>query len=363
MKFIHMADMHLDSPFASLANKEQFAKERRLEQRQIMRQIVEYIKVNNIPYFFIAGDLYEQEYIRKSTIDYINTLFKEIPDTRIFITPGNHDPYINNSFYKTFSWAENVHIFNSKLELIELEEVDIYGYGFDDFYMQNKYPEIEIKNPDKINILITHGSLDGGNDENRQYNSMSSKELKKLGFDYIALGHIHKSSYKDYENQYIVYPGSTISLGFDELGKRGVIYGNIEKQPKKTLKLEFIETKAKTFEEKEIDITNADSNEALIELINSQELDNYKFYKIILVGKKNFNINTYELLKIIKPENIIKIKDHTTTRYNINEIAKQISLKGLFAKQILEKIEKTEDEEAKDELIRAFEIGMEILNK
>jgi len=112
MKFIHMADMHLDSPFASLANKEQFAKERRLEQRQVMKQIVEYIQENNIPYFFIAGDLYEQEYIRKTTIDYINNLFKEIPNAKIFITPGNHDPYINNSFYKTFNWADNVHIFS-----------------------------------------------------------------------------------------------------------------------------------------------------------------------------------------------------------------------------------------------------------
>ena len=46
---------------------------------------------------------------------------------------------------------------------------------------------------------------------------MSKTTLKSLGFDYIALGHIHKKSYNDEENQKIVYPGSLISMGFDEL--------------------------------------------------------------------------------------------------------------------------------------------------
>ena len=53
-----MADMHLDCAFQTLANNSILAQERRLEQRQVMKQIVEYIKQNNIPYFFIAGDLY-----------------------------------------------------------------------------------------------------------------------------------------------------------------------------------------------------------------------------------------------------------------------------------------------------------------
>lgn len=49
-------------------------------------------KENQIPFIYIR-DLYEQKYIRKSTIGYINNLFKEIPNTQIFISPGNHDPF------------------------------------------------------------------------------------------------------------------------------------------------------------------------------------------------------------------------------------------------------------------------------
>lgn len=161
MRFIHMADIHFDTPFKLLTDKKNFGIERRIEQREAFRSAIEYIKMEKIPFLFIAGDLYDQNYIRESTIQFINDLFKEIPNTKIFITPGNHDPFLKNSFYNTFNWNNNVHIFKDKIERIELEDVDIYGYGFTDFYCSNSgVEEIEIKNKNKLNILIVHGALD-----------------------------------------------------------------------------------------------------------------------------------------------------------------------------------------------------------
>ena len=99
MRFIHMADMHFDTPFTFLNSKEDLGNIRRLEQRQVFKEIIEYIKLNKIPYFFICGDLYEHQYVKESTIEFINNLFKDIPETKIFITPGNHDPILKKSFY------------------------------------------------------------------------------------------------------------------------------------------------------------------------------------------------------------------------------------------------------------------------
>ena len=93
MKFVHIADMHFDSPFTTLSDKGNLGEKRRIEQRKIFKKVIEYIKENNIEYLFISGDLYEHKYIRRTTIEYINDLFKEIPETKIFISPGNHDPY------------------------------------------------------------------------------------------------------------------------------------------------------------------------------------------------------------------------------------------------------------------------------
>lgn len=229
MRFVHIADLHFDSPFTVLADKKGLANKRRLEQREAFKKAIEYISKEKIPYLFIAGDLYDQNYIRESTIEYINNLFKSIPETKIFISPGNHDPFLKNSFYNTFNWNNNVTIFDGEIKRIELEDVDIYGFGFIDFYCSNsKVEEIEIKNKEKINILLVHGALDSSKNIDIKYNPISSNKLKQIGFDYIALGHIHKREIKN-ENNFI-YPGSMISFGFDELRRTWNVRYNIRKK-------------------------------------------------------------------------------------------------------------------------------------
>ena len=360
MKFVHIADMHFDSPFVNLSDKESLGDLRRLDQRKALKKIIEHIKENKIEYLFISGDLYEQKYIKKSTIEYINNLFKEIPKTKIFISPGNHDPYIKNSYYYKFNWNENVKIFSSKIEKVELNEVDIYGYGFDDFYCKDfNIKELNIENKNKLNILIVHGTLNGGVTLEHEYNPISKKELEEKEFDYVALGHIHKLDYNTQENQKIVYPGSTVSLGFDELGKHGMIVGNIEKG---SIELKFIPLDDKEFELKEIDVTNIISKEELIEEINELKFEENKLIEIILIGKRNFEINTYELNKLIFNEKIIKIKNKTKINYNLEKIANENTLKGLFAKNIKNKLnDETLTEQEKEIVEKAVEIAFEAL--
>ncbi len=358
MKFVHMADMHFDTPFANLSSKNNFGKKRRLDQRQILKKIINYIKENKINYFFISGDLYENEYIRKTTIEYINDLFKEIPETKIFITPGNHDPYLKNSMYNNFKWSENVKIFTSKIEKVETPEADIYGVGFDDFYCPSLNVEnINIENKNKINILITHGALNASDKLQLQYNPMNKNNLNKLGFDYLALGHIHKPDYNTEQNQRIVYPGSTIAMGFDELGEHGFIMGNLEKEK---IELELIKADDKEFKELEFDISNIIDFEKLIEEINNLKLDENKFYKIILTGKRNFEIDLLQLNKFILLENIIKIKDKTILNYDLKELINNTTLKGIFAQELLNELENKNYSE--EEINKILEIGLEALD-
>ena len=257
MKFVHIADMHFDSSLSSLSEIEGLTEKIRLEQREILKKIINYIKEKKIELLFIAGDLYEQKYIRETTIEYINNLFKEIPDTRIFISPGNHDPIIKNSYYNQFNWNFNVKIFNEKIEKIETEDANIYGVGFNDFYCTScKIEDIKIDNKEKNNILIMHGTVDGATTEEKQYNPITKKALKEKEFDYVAMGHIHKLDYNTEENQRIVYPGSTISLGFDEVGKHGMIVGDLNKDK---INLEFIPLDEEEFIEIDLDVTELKS--------------------------------------------------------------------------------------------------------
>ena len=353
MRFIHMADMHFDCPFTVLSSHEELGDLRRLEQRKIFNKIIEYIKVNKIPYLFIAGDLIEHQYVRKTTIEFINNLFKEIPETKILITPGNHDPALKNSFYNTFSWNTNVYIFNPELSKLEFNDCDIYGFGFDDFYCNKTIiNEIKIENKNKINILIMHGDLNASESVKFAYNPINENKLKEIGFDYIALGHIHKKIIKDK----IVYPGSTIALGFDEFGEHGIFDVELEKNKNN---LNFIKLDDYEFVEKDIDISDIKTEDELIEKINNEKWNENKLFKIIFTGERKIEINKDKLLKIINIKNIIKIKDESKLGYNIEEISKENNLKGYFVREVLKM--QNENGYSNEDTSKIIEIGLNAL--
>ena len=353
MRFVHIADMHFDMQFKMLSDKIGIGEQRRYDQRVILRKIINYIKENNIKYFFIAGDLYENQYIRTSTIEYINKLFLEIDDTQIFIAPGNHDPLLKNSYYNNFNWNENVYIFNSEIQKYEFEECDIYGFGFTDFYCNNsKIEEIKIENKNKLNILIMHGDLNASQNQEMQYNPINENKLKNLGFDYVALGHIHKRDIK--EN--IAYPGSCVSLGFDELGEHGVLNVNLEKGK---LEINFEKIDEKEFAEINLDISEINSEEELIEKINTINLDENKFYKIILIGNKKIEINKNKIIKIINKKNILKIKDLSKIELDLNKIKEENNLKSFFIKEVLEM--QKENNYTDEEIENAIQIGLQAI--
>ena len=260
--------------------------------------------------------------------------------------------------YKNFEWNNNVKIFSSKIEKVETEEANIYGMGFDDFYCEKSDIEnIILEDKNKINILITHGSINASDKLQLAYNPINKSKLKEIGFDYVALGHIHKLDYNTEKNQNIVYPGSTIAMGFDELGKHGFIVGNVEKDK---LDLAFIPVDNREYKEVEIDITEINDEEELIEKINNLYLEERNLYKIILIGNRNFEININNLYKFITRENIIKIKDKTKLNYDLEKMANDTTLKGIFINEIRDELNK--NNYTKEELDKILEIGLSILD-
>ena len=138
-----------------------------------------------------------------------------------------------------------------------------------------------------------------------------------------------------------------------------MIVGDLEKD---NIKLDFIPLAEIEFKLEEIDISDIISKEELIEKIDELNFDEQELIEIILVGKRNFEINVYELYKLILNLKIIKIKNKTKINYNLEQLSNETTLKGLFAKKMLDKLKnEVITEEDKIKIEKAIEIGMEAL--
>ena len=105
-----------------------------------------------------------------------------------------------------------------------------------------------------------------------------------------------------------------------------------------------------------INISEINSQEELIEKINLIKTDENNFYKIILIGIRNIEINANALCKLIQNKDILKIEDKTEAKYNFDELARQNNLKGIFVRRMLKKLN---DEKLDEKEIRkAIEIGL-----
>ena len=336
MKFIHIADVHFGRPFDNIHNRK-IENDLRTAQRNAFKKVIDIIKEEQIEFLFLSGDLFEQKYVEEETIKYIISLFESIKDTKIFISPGNHDPLIKSSPYNTFTWPENVYIFSGDLGIFEFGKICIYGFGFENYEMINSNVLPIPVDKEKVNILITHGTLNGNS---LKYNDIKERDLKN--FDYVALGHIHIPKI---DNSAIIYPGSLVPLGFDELGKRGAIKGEIILNDKEnsTIEYQFLEISEKQFDVIEIDISKYNS---IFEIEDSIRLNENCYYKIKLIGTKNINVQ--DLIDIFsKKENVIKVEDETRSKVNLEELLKQDNLKGIFIKKMLDEVNKNPNNKEK----------------
>lgn len=363
--------MHLDMPFTVLGAANGRSDARRQDLKDTFARIIDLAREEAVDLLFICGDLYEHNYVKKSTINFINDKFSQIPRTQVFIVPGNHDPYINDSYYKNFLWSGNVHILNEDNSCVALEDLKtcVYGIGFKSFFEDRpRVYDLKPNDADYINILLAHGSVDMNVGRSR-HNPMSSSNLSELGMDYIALGHFHNTIERLGGRSNIFNPGSPEPLGFDEAGDHGVLLGTVSKDDNRTCCIEasFIKTSGRSYRQLDIDAGGLITDERLIEKIRDtigHDGVSKDLFNISLKGyvDKGFKPNTGYIEEFFSGRVFyIRVKDETLPDYDFEEIQKEPGLKGLYTRKLCSLINGTEDEYQKRLLLRALYYGIEAL--
>jgi DNA repair exonuclease SbcCD nuclease subunit len=223
-RFIHAADIHLDSPLRGLELPEDAPLDQiRGAARKAFDNLVDLAIQEEIAFVLIAGDLYDGDWRDFNTGLFFNQRMSRLKEEgiKVFIVSGNHDAA--SQITKSLRLPENVHLFSTrKPETQILEEIDvaIHGQSFasrsvtDD--LSSQYPLADSK---YFNIGLLHTALTG-REGHEPYAPCTIDGLKAKGYQYWALGHVHQREIV-HEAPWIVFPGNIQGRHIRETGVKG----------------------------------------------------------------------------------------------------------------------------------------------
>lgn len=356
IRFIHTGDIHIGMSFSKASFGYAVGLKRREEIKSTFFRILDECIHNNVQLLLLTGDLFEEDYITVSELKDIRNKFASMPDTRIFITAGNHDPIINQrSGYNLVEWSSNVHIFSTLMEHVVIEELNVVVYGFSWSTKEIKeygFDFLQIEDTSKFNILMLHG--DAYSDS--PYLPLNMNELFGKGFDYIALGHIHKPD----EDQYRwAYPGSPEPLDFSETGVHGFIEGIIDGE---SLNVQFKPFAKREFIHKSYKINEVMSFEEIKNMIQEDIFNDDRpeaLYRIKINGVRDIDvkINLNYIKEAIESQVFYaELSDHTIENYDLERI-KRDNQDNIIERFVLLMEEKgIENQVVKDALYEGLDI-------
>jgi exonuclease SbcD len=233
MKFIHSADIHLDSPLRGLARYEgaPVGQTQNVTRRAFIH-LIDLACQERVDFVLLVGDLYDVDWKDYNTGLFFNQQMSRLREANIpvFIVRGNHDA--GNSITRQLCLPDNVTELNTHAaETIILEQfgVAIHGQGFADKVttenLASHYPQ-SVKG--YYNIGLLHTSLNG-REGHATYAPCTLTELLSLDYDYWALGHIHKNEVL-YQKPYIVFPGNLQGRHVRETGAKGCVMVEVTEQ-------------------------------------------------------------------------------------------------------------------------------------
>lgn len=366
IKILHCGDMHFDTPFKELDSRISIVSKDEL--LEVLSIIINICKDNSVDIMLMAGDIFDNLTVNKKTLAFIKEQLEKISDIKVFISPGNHDPYNTNSFYKMIEWPSNVHVFKGGMEKVYIEELDtvVWGAAFNKSHIKSSLLKEVKAEVNHINLMVLHGEISQGEGGN-VYNPITLNDIGESGVDYLALGHRHSyTGILRERNTCYAYCGCPQGRGFDENGDKGVILGEIYEGG---VNLEFIRTSKRNYYTIEIDISKVFSNEEIKSIIldEVEENDRLKnFYKIVLIGNVEPHINLKEelIFEKIKDEfYFIKIVDKTEIKIDFDEVSRAYSLKGIFVAKLLKELEENEDEDEIEVIKMALKLGIQCLSE
>lgn len=277
-----------------------------------LEQIVNLCQWKSVDLLLIAGDLFHRQPLLRELKE-LNFLFSKLTRTKVVWIAGNHDYVKPDSHYRTFSWGENVYpLLTREIGYVEFPELEtcVYGLSYDQREILDPlYDTAVAQGRQKHEILLAHGG-------DEKHIPFRKEQLLKLGYDYVALGHIHKPQVL-IENR-VIYAGALEPIDKNDIGKHGYVEGEIGQ---KGTKATFVPSARREYMHLPLVVdetmTNGEVKEKMKQCIRENGIEN--IYKFLLQGFRDADIR-FEIEKEKCFGNVIEIVDETMPYYDFETL-------------------------------------------
>jgi len=327
MKFMHIADVHLGAnPDAGRA----YSENRGREIWDSLERAVSICEQEGVDVLLIAGDLFHRQPLLRELKE-VNYIFSVLTKTKVVLIAGNHDHIKKDSYYRSFQWNDNVYpLFGNQMGEVVFPELELAVYGFSYYskeILERLYDGATAPRRQEYEILLAHGG-------DEKHIPIKRGMLSELGYDYVALGHIHKPEIVA-ENK-VIYAGALEPIDKNDTGKHGLVMGQISEDGV-IAKMIYCANREYIHADINVDenMTGGALKQAIRAYIKQQGDEN--LYKITLRGFRDPDI-LFDLEDMDVVGNLIEIVDETSPAYDFNKLYEknQNNLLGKFIKELME---------------------------
>lgn len=283
IRFIHAADLHLDTPFSGLEQtSKKLAEKLREAPFESFAKIVDIAVEKEVDFVLLSGDLYNTKRVNIKAqslfIEQLNRLKQaEIP---VYLIRGNHDYLTEEAQTLALPFPENVYTYGSDIETHVLEtkskeRIAITGFSYGTQWItERKIKQYPIRHQAvDMQIGLLHGDIETSRIRQANYAPFTVNELREKNYDYWALGHVHQRQQIS-EQPLAYYPGNIQGLHKNETGEKGCLFVEWTSREQR---IEFISTAPIIWESVELNLAEIENISDFIQALKERMTE--KTYK------------------------------------------------------------------------------------
>lgn len=359
---LHLSDLHLDAPFPALGP------ERRADLRATLGRIFALARERQVDAVTIAGDLYEPDYALPDTAAFLAQQFARLAPIRVFIAPGERDPYTNDSLYALTRWPENVTIFSEgQLTPVELTPgVTLWGAACPPARGSATLAGFQCDRSG-VNLLLLHAAdADQPAPGAEGVFTVSASAIRAAGFDFAVLGYHHAAHLWPEDAPCCLYPGSPEPLGPEAEDVRHTIA--LVTVQEAGCAVEHIPTNQWRHHTAQVDVTGCSSVaeaaarvQAAIAVALDVVDDRLIICEVTLTGAPDAPLETAAVLAQVQTPAHLYGQARFTFPYDLERLAQEQTVRGLLVRRFQGNLSGLKDEAERQRRLRALAVALQAL--